>query len=199
MTKNAKCCLCVLVLLIGLNLVGCGGGVIGLEAEKKPIMKETVLGNYGSKLTVKLPIELKEETMALPEYSNNAIDKHIFFTGSNKFMVVSIINGLYKKQIDRKNWTPNLEGAAEGSIESVSQSKGVKNFSSTKQYISVSGIPAIIVTMRYINSKSVPVEQKGFILMDNFVGWFVNITCKQDDTASQEMVQKILNSISISK
>lgn len=184
-----------LLIVALLTIVGCGG----LLGEKAIPLTELTLGNFGSKLTIKVPFAFTRDTLDLPVDSRSFIAKHEFYSGNNKAIGISITNALYKNPTDSPDWKPSLEGAADGSVMNVSNSTGVRNFTSGMESLTVSGIPARIATMQYTNSNDAKVEHKAFVLMDNNIIWAVSIIYKQEDESSRNLAKQIIQSMAITK
>ncbi len=194
--KNTCWCgilLGVLVLIIS----GCGGGLLGVIAEKNPPLTENVYGSFGSKILISVPYTLKKESINIPENARSMLSGNEFYgTDGRHAMEIGIANMLYNKEAFPKNRKPNLEGVAEGTINGMA---GNKNFSSTKEYINVSGIPAIIVTMIYEDPKLSRHEHKALILVDGYVCWSIGLLYKYDNETARNTAKKVFQSLSVVK
>lgn len=182
-----------------LLVVGCGGGLVGLNSEQNPSLTLTTLGSFNSKLKISLPFKLHKESLQVPENLRAMILGHEYYTGDSKLLGISVMEGLYNKSAMPANWKPSLEGAAEGSINSVSKVPGVKNFSSNQKKITISGKPAIIVTMTYDNSQGKKHEQKLLIVIDGYVSWLITAIYSQSSEAAKSVTNQVFSSVSIEK
>ena len=172
---------------------------MGLNSEQKPSLTPTTFGSFNSKLTISLPYKLLKQTLQLPENLRSMVLGHEYYSGDSKLLGISITEALYNKNAAPGNWKPSLEGAADGSISSVEKISGVKNFSSSKKALSISGKPAIIATMVYDNSKGNRIEQKVLVVMDGFVAWAITAIYVQSSEAAETIANQVVSSVSITQ
>lgn len=193
---NSKIVVAILFLLI-VVLSGCGGGILGLQAEQNPPLNELTLGKFDSKIKVSVPFELNAgKRINVSEDIRPYILGQERLEGYNKTMGLEITNAFYDAKLVPVNWKPDLEGAADGAINSLARSPKINNFSSNKTYITVSENPAILAKLSFYDRK-ILVESKILFLVDGYSLWMINTRYSQSDEAARKLVDKILQTVMI--
>ena len=187
----------ILMLVVAIIISGCGG-LLGLNAEQNPSLNQVTLAGIDSICKINVPFGLTmSEPVDVPQNLRAYVKGQKSYQGNNKIMNVLISTCTYDMKSLPKEFKPNLKGAADGSINGISNTLGVKNFTATKSNITVSGKPAILATILYDKNK-VKFERKILFFVDQDYLWMADVMYISGDKTAQKIASEILQSFAIS-
>ncbi|UYQ93710.1 zinc ribbon domain-containing protein [Chitinophaga horti] len=135
----------------------------------------------GSNFTIETPVNLTARKYDLPpDVQQHIKDMHAYENAEKDGMKIAVSKAIYNDGI-----TTDLNGAADGTINSLQQQPDVSQFDFTRQEISVNGTPAILQKGSYVYRKSTALQ---FITLsiakDNELYQVMSIYGAADDTGS---------------
>jgi hypothetical protein len=123
-------------------------------------------------LTVKLPARPSRESLTFPPEVENLMTTRESYQIMDGTMLISIIRAVYKlPEID-------LDVAADGAISHVRNSSGVTGFKSTKESVTVDGLPGRKIQMSYtriIENSRITINQYGLVIARDNESWHLQI------------------------
>lgn len=141
-------------------------------------------------LSIELPFELEEGYIELPEEYKSLITEMSVYQFSSNPMSVNLTYAIYSADID-----PSLDGAAQGAINNMRVSKGVKDFSSKISETKLGVLHGRSIEGKYKIQNQLA-EFKGVIYMEGLRTWQLLCTYLAKDE-NRLAVNRIMNSVDI--
>lgn len=181
----------VIMLIIALSVGSAIGKAVFRTNSSPDNWERHTVGKDATKLSLISPGELKQTDMDLPANLKSMVKslENYDSKSSSNGISINVISASYNNNI-----VPNLQGAMDGSLNSVAAVEGVKIIEHTSRRFSVTGRDGGLLTIK-AEKNGVISEMMQLIAIDGLKLWQVNIIYGSNSKEAKEAAQKVIDSV----